>query len=200
VLPVPGAPSHHFHRPFPTCLPPLFPLPPSSPQIQGITVRQHNPAAAAAAAKGPLLLCWSSVTFLLLLLGLIIPAHIRYCLEITSRARFYKLWQQQQQQRPSLLLQPPRLPQQQQQQQQQQRAAAAAAAARRGGVLCNREQGSGVDAGFSSDVDGQNLMHADVFNVPFVSLLMTFTVFCASSCLLLMSYGPHLLQLQLQLL
>jgi hypothetical protein len=185
-------------------------------QVQGINIQQTL-----SASEDPLLLCWSTTGFLLLLLGLLLPAPVWYCLELRSRAAFYKLWQQQQQQQQLL-----------QQRRQQlaagRRSAAAAAAAAAAAVLSGQDAleiqgreplaaGSGGDEssplmsqapvgaaeglaaapGAPSEPPGFNV--GEVFEVHIVSLCMVLVASTACSCLVLMSCGPQLLWLQLQL-
>jgi hypothetical protein len=60
--------------------------------------------------------------------------------------------------------------------------------------------GSGVSAGLATQTldNGNQQTWDQAFQVPLVSLLMTTAVAAASSSLVLMSYGPQLLRLQLQ--
>jgi hypothetical protein len=160
-------------------------------QVQGINIQQTL-----SASEDPLLLCWSTTGFLLLLLGLLLPAPVWYCLELRSRGAFYKLWQQQQQQQQRLRLR--------QQQQQSQRlvssSAAAAAAGAAGGDESSPLNPVGRGGLGPLNSNGTGFSAGEVFEVHLVSLCMVLVALTACSCLLLMSCGPQLLWLQLQLL
>lgn len=215
--------NHFCHYEHLLQLPPLL-LP---QQTQGIQLsRQPLPAAAAAAANSPLLVCWSSLAFLLLLTGLVLPTPVLYCLELRSRGRFYKQALKQQQQllalassrstsssvsgsgssggsssrsssRGSLTGVLAAAGSSGQQQQQTPQTCAAAAASGHGG-------GDGLavvpapQQVEAAAVDGDDLDVDSTFAVPVVSVLLATAVACASTLLFVLSYSPALLQLQLQ--